>query len=260
VLSFFLANGLFLRHMSPMFARGSSAIRDIFVFTIPVYMGDLFKALNYRMDVFFVSYFQNARDLGFYAAAVGMANLIQLVAAASATNLLPRVASAESTGEDNAARTAQIVRIIFWFNLLCSLALGGVSFWLLPFLYGADFIHSVLPLLLILPGTWLLSLTLILVSYINGIGKTRVNLVISLVSLAATLALDIALIPPYSIIGASVASSIAYSLGAFLSMAYFIHHTQLPATSLFSLNREDTRQVALLVERLKTRTRGAGDA
>jgi O-antigen/teichoic acid export membrane protein len=256
VFSFAIMNSLFIKHLAGEFTWGSSGIKSIFMFSVPVYMGDVFKALNYRMDVFFVSYFQNARELGFYTTAVGTANLILMVASAFATNLLPRVASTQGSIEDNARRTAQIVRIIFWFNLVCAIGLGGISYWLLPFLYTPVFINSVPALLLILPGTWLLSLMFILASYINGIGKPRVNLYISMIALVVTVILDMTLIPRYSIEGASVASSMAYSLATLLSMAYFLRQTGLPATSLFVLNRDDINQLWLVVERLKARWQG----
>jgi len=256
VFSFAIMNGFFIRRLAGEFTWGSSGLADIVRFSVPVYLGDLFKALNYRLDVFFVSFFQNARELGFYITAVGTANLILLVASAFATNLLPRVASTQASAEDNAHRTAQIVRIIFWFNLACALGLGGVSFWLLPFLYGPVFINSVPALLLILPGTWLLSLMFILASYINGIGKPRVNLYISMVALVVTVILDTTLIPRYSIEGAAVASSMAYSLATLLSMAYFLRQTGLPASSLFVLTRDDLRLLRLVVERLKARLPG----
>ena len=256
VFSFALMNGLFIKQMIPEFTWGNSGVKDIFMFSIPVYLGDLFKALNYRMDVFFVSFFQSPRELGFYTTAVGTANLILMVSSAFATNLLQRVASEQSSPEENAARTAQIVRIIFWFNLICAIGLGSVSFWLLPFLYTPVFINSVPALLLILPGTWLLSLMFILTSYINGIGKPKVNLVISMVALVVTAFLDATLIPHYSIEGAAVASSAAYSLATILSMGYFLHQTGLPLSSLMLLNRDDLHQLGLVVGRLKDRWAG----
>jgi len=104
----------------------------------------------------------------------------------------------------------------------------------------------------------LLSLMFILASYINGIGKPRVNLYISMVAMVVTVILDITLIPRYSIEGAAVASSMAYSLATFLSMAYFLRQTGLPARSLFLLNRDDINQLRLVAQRLQARWQGGG--
>ena len=247
ILSFLLANILYIKYLSPLFSYGASRLKEVFVFSIPVYLGDLFRALNYRMDVFFVSYFQNPSEVGFYVIAVQTANLILLVANAFATNLLPRIAASRTINQDDAHRSAQVVRIIFWFNLVCVLGLASLSWWLIPILYTEKFVNSVTPLLLILPGTWLLSLTFIITSYINGIGKTRINLFISLITFFAILVLDILLIPRYSIIGASIASSIAYTVGAIFSMGYFLWKTGLPIKSLVWINHEDIFQLRTII-------------
>ncbi len=256
VLSFALANGLFLYKLSPHFTWGDSGLKEIVRFSIPCYLGDLFKMLNYRMDIFFVSFFHGAREVGFYSTAVGTANLILMIAQAFAINLFPKVAASQDSPEENAQRTAQIVRIILWFNLACSIGLGGVSFWLLPFLYTPVFINSVPPLLLLLPGTWLLSLTFVLSSYINGIGKPRVNTYISVISLVVTVALDIILIPTFSKEGAAVASSLAYSVSAMLMLGYFIRTTHLPLRTVFLLNRDDIGRLLKLVDRMKHKIPG----
>ncbi|MCE1252945.1 MAG: polysaccharide biosynthesis C-terminal domain-containing protein [Anaerolineae bacterium] len=256
VLSFAIANILFLRKLSAFFTWGDSGLKEIITFSIPCYLGDLFKILNYRMDIFFVSFFQGAREVGFYSTAVGTANLILMIAQAFAINLFPKVASSQDTPRENALRTAQIVRIILWFNLVCSVGLGLVSFWLLPFLYGEVFINSVTPLLLLLPGTLLLSLTFVLSSYINGIGKPRVNTTIAVISLAVTVVLDILLIPAFSKEGAAIASSLAYSISAMLTLAYFVRDSHLPLRRIFLLNRDDLNQLLKLVDRLKSRIPG----
>lgn len=253
VISFALANGLFIKRLSSDFSWGSSGIKEIFAFSIPCYLGDLFRMLNYRMDVFFVSFFQNASEVGFYSTAVGTANLLLMIASAFATNLLPRIAASQDSAEENAYRTAQIIRIILWFNLACSIGLGAVSFWLLPFLYTPIFINSVPSLLLLLPGTWLLSLVFVVASYINGIGKPRVNTIISAVALVITVLLDWLLIPHYSKEGAAIASSLSYTVSTLLSLGYFIHITKLPIRSLLFLTQDDINQLWKLVEKMKAK-------
>jgi peptidoglycan biosynthesis protein MviN/MurJ (putative lipid II flippase) len=73
----------------------------------------------------------------------------------------------------------------------------------------------------LLPGTVALAGTKIVASYIFSQGKPLINSYMTLVTLAATVLFDLALIPPFGVAGAAAASSIAYSLSLVLSLVVY---------------------------------------
>jgi Na+-driven multidrug efflux pump len=73
----------------------------------------------------------------------------------------------------------------------------------------------------LLPGTVALSGSKILTGYIFSQGRPGLNSLITVGSLAVTLAADFALIPPFGVSGAAVASSLAYGAHFALALAAY---------------------------------------
>jgi O-antigen/teichoic acid export membrane protein len=92
------------------------------------------------------------------------------------------------------------------------LILAFSSYFFIPLIFGEDFTRSILPFCIILPGIVFLSLQILLSAYFSGKGEIKTNLMTSIVLLTAILILDLLLIPRFGIIGAAIASCIAYSI------------------------------------------------
>jgi len=87
--------------------------------------------------------------------------------------------------------------------------------------FGSDFSGAVPAVLWLLPGTVALSGTKILAGYIFSQGRPLINSAVATVTLATTITLDLALIPPFEIAGAAAASSVAYGLSLVLSLVAY---------------------------------------
>jgi O-antigen/teichoic acid export membrane protein len=98
---------------------------------------------------------------------------------------------------------------------------------LIPFFYGIDFLPSVKPFLWLLPGILGITLSKIVSANLAGIGKPQYATYSSGITVVITVVLDILLIPPYGIVGAAIASSIAYLLSAVLSVMWFSRETNI---------------------------------
>ncbi len=79
-----------------------------------------------------------------------------------------------------------------------------------PLVFGADFDRSVLPFVLLLPGTVALAGSKILSAYVFSRGKPIINAWISLATLIVTVVADVILIPLFDVAGAAAGASIAY--------------------------------------------------
>ena len=218
---------------------GTHGLREVADYAFPCYLGNLTQFLNYRLDVFVVSFFAGIEAVGLYTLAVFLGQLIWLISNAAATVLLPRVAASPGAVSENAGHAAQMTRIALWVSAGCALVLALVANKVLPWLYGEAFRASIGPLLWLLPGIVAFSAVNVLASYIGGIGKPRLNLYIALAGLSVTIALDLLLIPRLSIIGAAIASTASYSLSAILTVVFFIRESRIRLAKVVLPTGED---------------------
>lgn len=190
-----------------------------------------------RVDVLILNAMTDARLVGLYTLAVSVAELINLMTSSVANVLVGRQFS--GTDAESVRATALSARI----NLLVGCALGiglvVVSPILVPLVYGADFKESVPALMALVPG-------IVTLAWARGIGAYFVRrdkpLLVSLLAfgaLAVNVALNLLLIPLWGIVGASLASSVAYfgyataSITAFTRMATVSWHDLVPSGADF---------------------------
>ena len=210
-------------------------------FGIVGYLGFMTNYLNFRLDTFLVNIFANPTQVGFYAVAVGLAEIIWYVSSAAATVLAPRVASAEAATSE--ITTGRVSRVVFATSLLGALALAVVAPFLIRILFGSAFSPSVVAVWLLLPGIVTLSVARVLSSYLLGRNRLKVDFFASLAGLAMTLVLDLTLIPRYGFVGAAIASSVAYTTTMLVNMTWVVRNSHLTVRSLLVPTWADVRSL-----------------
>jgi O-antigen/teichoic acid export membrane protein len=242
---------LFLWTLRP-FLTGSiwqeSGLAEVIRYSLPSYLANMAQFLNYRLDIFFVGYFVGVKGVGLYSLAVGIAQLLWLVSGATSQVLLPDVAS---SGDRASAqqRTARVSRLSLWLSIVLAggLVLGGEM--LLPLVFGAAFRESVPALMWLLPGVTIFSVANVIGSYLAGVGKPHLNLVVALVGLVVTVALDFVLIPWLGIIGAAIASSMSYLATTLAIVAIFAHETRIPTVHVLLITGDDLSLITTMIRR-----------
>jgi O-antigen/teichoic acid export membrane protein len=117
----------------------------------------------------------------------------------------------------------RLIRLVFTGNLLLAVFMGVIGYLLIPYFFGESFSESIIPFCLLLPGIVFLSLQILLSAYFSGKGLIKTNLITSTFLLILITVLDLLLIPTLGIIGASMASSLAYVIsGLFAFYLYCI--------------------------------------
>jgi len=245
-----LTNLLFLKTLgiASQPRGGASGLREIMAYASTCYLSNFTQFLNYRLDVFIVTYFAGLKALGLYTLAVSLGQMIWLVSKAAATVLLPNTAALQEAGAANAKRTAQITRVAFAISLLSAL-LALFAAPLVPWIFGEEFRPSVAPLLWLLPGIVAFSIANVIASYLAGIGKPHLNFYVSLAGLVVTIALDLLLIPRFSIAGAAIASTLSYATSTAVIIWFFLRVSNLKLRQILLLTHED---VALGISLLRS--------
>lgn len=194
---------------------------DIKPFLIFISLGHLSHILNFltfRMDYWILEHFKGIKELGFYAQAVGLGQMFWSVTNPIAAVMIPYLVAR------HANETIELFK--FYSRLNFSIVALGVliAYLLAPYifpLYGHEFTESVLPFRIILPGILMSCVTKIFATFIYTQNKIHYNLFTTIVGFTATIVLDFLLIPYYGKTGASVATSISYSLST-LTVCFFL--------------------------------------
>ena len=168
---------------------------------------DILQFLSYRLDYWIVAYFLGSSRLGVYTLGVGLAQYLWLLPSAVATVLFPKVSSNVDFDPQQAIRSGRLV-------LAVALVVGaGGAFFLwfvVPIAYGKDFADASLVYAALCIGVIPFCLGKVHASVIAGQGRVSVNLLAAGIGAIVTVCLDLALIPNYGILGAALASAIAY--------------------------------------------------
>ena len=246
-----LINILLLLSLAPKFhfSRDLTALRGALDFAVPCYAANVAQFLNYKLDVFVVGFFAGAASVGRYTLAVSLGQLLWLMSNSVASVLLPKVAASTDDG-GSIRHTVRVTRLSLWATAVCGLALAVLATQAIPLLYGEAFRPSVMALVWLLPGIVIFSVANVLAAYIAGIGKPKLNLLVSGISLIVTISLDLVLIPNLNIVGAAIASTVSYSLSALLLIVFFIRETGASVREVLLPTSEDVK-ILLSVARLR---------
>jgi len=225
-------------------------LRSLMNYGLRVYSFAIFLFLNYRFDLFLVRYYlKDLRQIGLYSTAVSLAEILWMVPTAMGTVLFPSIA--RSRGGDRDQLTLAVCRNTFWIMLgLCGvLALARRP--ALELFFGERFLPAAPALLAILPGIFAMSIQVVLGTDLSGRGHPLPVTLGSVLGFAVNVALNVVWIRRYGIVGASLASSVSYSIVALVVTVAFFRMTGARARDAFLLRREDLSRVAGLFLRAK---------
>ncbi len=217
---------------------------------LPVHATNILHFINQRADVFFVQAFHGVTEVGLYTLAVSLAQIVLLVSSALAQPLLPQVSAAASPG-DAAAAAARLCRQFVALGLVAGVALAVGAKWLVPLVFGRDFSRSLPALLVLLPGMLAFGLTNLLISYFVGVGRSGLNLWISLATLAVTVAGNAWLTRRFGALGAAVTSTLAYGVAGLLSVTGFARHSGLSVLAAVQPTGADWRAIGTMLGRFR---------
>jgi len=185
------------------------------------YLMLLSNQLVYRVDIFFVKAWQGDAQLGLYSVAASMAQIFWLLPYATSAVLFPFAATGNGGRE---SRSLRLCRLQMALSLLGAPVLAGLIP-LVIYLYPARFSAAIWPSYALLPGVLLMPIFKYLATDLAAHGNQRVPLLISVIGLTVDVGLVILLVPRAAwyggIVGAGLASTVAYSLMALASAAYY---------------------------------------
>jgi O-antigen/teichoic acid export membrane protein len=185
-----------------------SILRPFLAFVLVGYLSNLINLVNYRFDVWVVGNSVGTAQLGLYAVAVGVGQLLFFIPEPFSRVVQPFLYG--QVENEMLARFKFISRLNFTTVLALALLAGLAAPWVVPLLFGPTFNGSVIALQWLLPGIVSMSFYKLTAPLVVQGGLIRFNLYAISIAALITVVLDFWLIPQWGIVGASVASSIAY--------------------------------------------------
>jgi len=209
-------------------------LKDMLHFGVQGFFGNILNFLNYRLDMFIILFFLDQKALGFYSIAVLLSEKIWLIPNSISIVLFPQVA-ANSQKQD---LTPFICRTSIWLTFLLALVLFFLAEFIIRLFYIEEYLASVRPLQLILPGIISLGVMKVLSADLAGRGKPLLITLTSVVALICNFTANWLLIPVLGITGAALASTISYTISAGVSVFFYrrvsrnqLSHLFFPTTS-----------------------------
>jgi len=214
--------------------------RNVLGFGIAGWLGNLLQYLNYRLDVFLVNFFLDPSAVAVYGIAAAMSETLWYLPNAVSTVLFPRTAA-----DWDLARifTPRVSRMAMLFTLGAGIVIAILGPAIIPILYSPLFTGAGAPLLALLPGTVLLAIGKVISSDLAGRGKPQFGTYAALASLVLTVTFDVFLIPRYGILGAGIASTLAYSTTAAVLFYLYSRLSGNPIASFLIVQSQDLELV-----------------
>jgi len=223
-----------------------------------VQVGSIFQVAMARLDIVILQFFRPLSQVGYYVVAQTIAELLLQFSGAFQMSVMPLVSRYEGD-ERQAATSADSVR---HYGIVGGAAtLGNVFFGtaVILFAYGSQYHAAIVPMLVLLPGIWFLGMGGVIQGDLSGRGRPGLSSQLAGLAAVVTIVLDLALIPPFGVIGAAIASVIAYTTYGVVSLMALRSLSGIPIRLLVTPTRADFAVYWRVARRASSRLRPTPD-
>jgi len=234
--SFFMYNrnegnfGFFKKEQVPVF----------FHYSLIAVTANVIFFLVYRIDYLFVnnSPVATSADLGNYIQVSKLGQMMLIVPQIIASVVFPKTASGVER-----QRLNNIIMIMarLFSQLFLILFIGVLIFGKIFFIkiFGETFNKMQLPMLIIIPGIFCLSVLVLLSAYFSGKGKIKVNMQGAVLALIVMISGAWIFVPRYGIIAAAAVSTLSYAVNLGYSLFIFYKDYRINFFEFFKWRKED---------------------
>ncbi|WP_209399708.1 polysaccharide biosynthesis C-terminal domain-containing protein [Pseudozobellia sp. WGM2] len=206
--------------------------------------------LNYKLDVILLDYLSVPLETGIYSKGSAITQYLWQIPMLLSTIVFARSAVSK---DDKAFsyKITQLLRLSLVAIGIGSLVLFCFSEFIIIGMFGESFEGSVSVLNILLPGVLLLTFFKVMNMDLAGKGKPWVALKAMVPALIVNIILNFVLIPDYGADGASIASTISYSLAAILFLFFYSKEVGIPVKSILYYKKSDFIPVFKLIKKLR---------
>ena len=224
-------------------------MKEMLLYGAKAQVGSVLQIANGRLDVIILGFYRPISEVGYYVVAQTIAELIiQLANAFQWSNMA--LTSRDQGSDPHASTSAVAIRNLALVSGLAAVFNAGFGSVVILFAYGKAFQPAVVPMLILLPGVWLLGIAVVIQGDLGGRGRPGLASILVAVAAGVTVVLDFALIPPLGVYGAAIASVSAYSTLGIASLLTLRRVSGIPLRELVVPTRADFGQYVAYARRL----------
>jgi O-antigen/teichoic acid export membrane protein len=221
--SVFIRNGLHLR-------LNLEVLKQALSYGVRIFLTGIFSLLILRIDLYMVNFFKGMAESGLYSLASTFGDVFFILPFSIVTVMFPKINAEDKSKKESVAKYSRIS----FFSVLI-LAIGTLLFikLFIGLLYGQEFLPSVQPILLLLPGLIFLSTATVLSQYFLS---TKYPFKLTICWFLATILniiLNFIYIPQYGMIAAALSSTITYFLVFGFHYYFFYKETKMGFYDVF---------------------------
>ena len=203
--------------------------RELLNYSLPLMLKNLVWIIIPWVNLLMIGYFNATSDVGIYNVALPTANLIIIPVYGIMYLFLPIISGLY--GKNNNEEIKEIYKKISKYSLLLImpvfLIISMLSKDIISSLFGVDYLSATLPLTILSFGYLVFSLSDISMNMLSVLKKTKTIFSIIFGFGLTNILLNFLLIPKYNILGASIATSVSFLIGAVLMIVISNYHTKL---------------------------------
>jgi O-antigen/teichoic acid export membrane protein len=194
--------------------------------------------LNYRFDILMLKKMSTLEQVGFYSLATQIAEQLWHIPYAIETIIMSRSANTKDNEFVNKT-VASIFRVSLLIGIVGCLIMFFVSPFLIPLIFGREYVQSVPLIQAILPGILLLVAFRILNSRLIGMGKPQNAIWTFLPALLLNIGLNLLWIPKYGALGSAWATNVSYGAGSLVFIFLYAKKIKMPVLEIFNYRKSD---------------------
>ena len=203
-------------------------------------MGGLARITNTRIDQLVLVAVATKSQLGIYAIAVRIIELIGMTVHSFGMVLFNRISS-ESDAKQRTMVMEQVHRASFAGMIVVGVGVAAFTPWLIPLALGEAYAEAVPVLMILLPGAVATATWRLLAGYFGATDAPFTSSLGQIAALFITIPGMLILMPKFGIGGAAVASTLAYIAAGTVMVVLYRRDQNHRRPRLFSVNKSDLR-------------------
>ena len=185
-------------------------LKDSIRYGFKAQFSNFVQIVSYRFDMFLVAYYLGIVEVGYYAIAVSIAEMLWIIPGSVGLVVFSKLVTLKD--EEKKQMLTSACKNVMLIVGVCILIFYLVSPYIIIVFFGKLYAPALKPLIWLLPGIFTFSVSKVIYGGVLSLGKPGKNLKASILGAASNIILNIYLIPIYGITGAAIASSLSYSM------------------------------------------------
>jgi len=206
-----------------------------------VHVANILSFINYKADLLIVNMILNPLSTGIYVVAVQISERLWLFSQALSVVLFPTLSSMKGNESMKIKFTFISCQMVFCITMIGSFFLSAVSYFLIDILFGLEYIDAVTPLIALQPGIVALAVSRVISNDIAARGAPELNMYSSMIVVVINILVNFLLIPIWGLVGAAIATSVAYIVNLIFRIVIYKHLTNCSLKGLFVFRLDNFR-------------------